>query len=186
MAWCLPRPLGSARGEILVVEIKLAALRQTRPREYFVRFLFGGAATVLAGLIAKEFGPGLGGLFLAFPAIFPASATLIEAHEKQRMNKIGHDGTARGRMAASIDAAGAAMGTIGLCGFAIVLVLLLPRYHAALAIAAATAVWALVSVAFWELRKNRIFGLRACRRFCLSIWSRLRSGGSDPVAARKP
>lgn len=161
-----------------MVEIKLAALRQTRPREYLVRFLFGGAATVLAGLIAKEFGPGIGGLFLAFPAIFPASATLIEAHEKQRKNKIGHDGTARGRMAASIDAAGAAMGTIGLCGFAIVLVVLLPRHNAALAIAAATAVWALVSVTFWELRKNRIFGLRA--------WSRLGSGSSDHLADRKP
>ncbi|MGC2637710.1 MAG: DUF3147 family protein [Acidobacteriaceae bacterium] len=169
-----------------MVEVKLAALRQTRPHEYLMRFLFGGAATVLAGLIAKKFGPGIGGLFLAFPAIFPASATLIEKHEKQRKSKIGHDGTARGRMAASIDAAGAAMATLGLCGFAIVLVVLLPRHNAALVIAAATAVWALVSVGFWELRKIRIFGLRACRRLSLSLWSRLGSGGSDHVAARKP
>jgi hypothetical protein len=169
-----------------VVEVKLGALRQTRPREYLMRFLFGGTATVLAGFIAKKFGPGIGGLFLAFPAIFPASATLIEAHEKQRKNKIGHDGTARGRMAASIDAAGAAMGTIGLCGFAIVLVYLLPRHNAALVIGAATVVWALVSVAFWELRKNRIFGLRACRRVSLSVMSRLGSGGSDHAAGRKP
>jgi len=36
--------------------------------------------TVIAGLIAFRFGPVVGGLFLAFPAIFPASATLIERH----------------------------------------------------------------------------------------------------------
>jgi hypothetical protein len=29
-------------------------------------------------------GPRVGGLFLAFPAIFPASATLVEKHEKQK------------------------------------------------------------------------------------------------------
>jgi hypothetical protein len=31
------------------------------------------------GLLAKKFGSTVGGLFLAFPAIFPASATLIES-----------------------------------------------------------------------------------------------------------
>jgi hypothetical protein len=34
----------------------------------------------VVGLIAARFGPVVGGLFLAFPAIFPASATLIEKH----------------------------------------------------------------------------------------------------------
>ena len=82
-------------------------------------------ATVLAGLIATHFGPGPGGLFLAFPAIFPATATLIEAHEKKRKAKTGHDGTNRGRMAASIDAAGASLACIGLAGFAVTLRLML-------------------------------------------------------------
>jgi Protein of unknown function (DUF3147) len=49
-----------------------------------VRFLFGGICTVGAGLIARRYGPGIGGLFLAFPAIFPASATLIQTHEKEK------------------------------------------------------------------------------------------------------
>jgi hypothetical protein len=147
-----------------MIEVKLSAVKGTRPHEYLIRFIFGGSATVLAGLLAQHFGPGIGGLFLAFPAIFPATATLLEAHEKKRMQRIGRDGTVRGRMAASIDAAGAALGSIGLCAFAVVLWRLLPTHNAALVIAGAGVVWTLVSCAFWELRKNRIFGLRGCRR----------------------
>lgn len=147
-----------------MIEVKLSAMKGTRPHEYLIRFLFGGSATVLAGLLAQHFGPGIGGLFLAFPAIFPATATLLEAHEKKRMQNIGCDGTVRGRMAASIDAAGAALGSIGLCAFAVVLWRLLPAHNAALVIAGAAVVWTLVSCGLWELRKNRIFGLRGWRR----------------------
>ena len=143
-----------------MVEAKLSALRQTRWHEYLVRFLFGGAATVLAGIIARRFGPGYGGLFLAFPAIFPATVTLIESHEKKRKARIGHDGTKRGRMAASLDAAGAALGSVGLAGFALILWLLLSQLNAWLAMVAAMAAWALLSIALWELRKARIFGFR--------------------------
>ena len=48
--------------------------------------------TVAAGLIAARFGPVIGGLFLAFPAIFPASATLIEKHVRERKEKAGLPG----------------------------------------------------------------------------------------------
>ena len=143
-----------------MIEAKFSALKESEPHEYLVRFVFGGAATVVAGLIAKHFGPGPGGLFLAFPAIFPASATLIEAHEKKRMAKAGHDGTNRGRMAASIDAAGAALGCAGLAGFAVVIWLLLPEHSALWVMIVALAVWLALSIALWELRKRRIFGLR--------------------------
>ena len=34
--------------------------------------------SAIAGMIAKRYGAEIGGLFLAFPAIFPASASLIE------------------------------------------------------------------------------------------------------------
>ena len=80
---------------------------------------FGGLITAIAGMIAHKFGPGVGGLLLAFPAILPASATLIEKHEKQRKQSAGFDGTKRGRKAAGVDAAGAAMGSIGLFVFAL-------------------------------------------------------------------
>jgi hypothetical protein len=52
-----------------------------------------------------------GGLFLAFPAIFPASATLIEQHERRRKQGTGGHGTLRGRRAAALDAAGASIWT---------------------------------------------------------------------------
>lgn len=48
---------------------------------------FGGLITAIAGVIAKQFGPAVGGLFLAFPAIFPASATLMEKDESQKKEK---------------------------------------------------------------------------------------------------
>ena len=89
------------------VKIDVSALKKTRWYEFAVRFLFGGLITAGAGIIAKEFGPGVGGLFLAFPAIFPAGATLIEKHEKQKKERAGLHGSARGRKAAAIDAAGA-------------------------------------------------------------------------------
>jgi hypothetical protein len=141
-----------------VVEIKPSALRETKPHQYLVRFLFGGAATVLAGLVAKHYGPAIGGLFVAFPAIFPASVTLIESHEKERKGEMGHNGTQRGRIAASIDSAGAALGCVGLMGFAFILWQLLPDHNPWLVIPLATAVWIVISISLWELRKRRIFG----------------------------
>ncbi|HEV2577529.1 MAG TPA: DUF3147 family protein [Acidobacteriaceae bacterium] len=143
-----------------MVDAKLSSLKETKPHEYLVRFAFGGAATVLAGLVAKHFGPGAGGLFLAFPAIFPATATLIESHEKKRMAKIGHDGSNRGRIAASIDAGGAALGCVGLAGFAVVLWILLPQHNPVLILIGALAIWMVVSIGLWELRRRRIFGVR--------------------------
>lgn len=159
-----------------MVEFRISALKATKPHEYLVRFLFGGAATVLAGIIAKQYGAALGGLFLAFPAIFPCSATLIESHEKQRKRRIGHDGTNRGRVAASLDAAGAILGAMGLVAFAALLWNFLPRHNAALVIAAATAVWLGVSIALWKLRKSRVFGLR--------VWLRMGSHPAKQLSSR--
>ena len=73
--------------------------------------------TVVAGLIAARFGPVVGGLFLAFPAIFPASATLIEKHVRERKEKAGMPGARRGKEAAALDAAGAALGKLRAGGF---------------------------------------------------------------------
>jgi hypothetical protein len=85
----------------MIVQFKPSALRQTRWYEYLVRFVLGGAMTVVAGLIAARFGPVIGGLFLAFAAIFPASATLIEKHIRERMEKAGLPGAHRGKEAAA-------------------------------------------------------------------------------------
>ncbi len=108
------------------VHADFSALRRTKWYEYAIRFLFGGIITAITGMIAKKFGPEVGGLFLAFPAIFPATATLIEKHEKQKKQRKGLNGTKRGRLAAGVDAAGAAMGAGGLLVFALIVWKLLP------------------------------------------------------------
>ena len=97
----------------MLVKIKLSALAEGHWYEYAVRFAMGGAMTVFAGLIATEWGPAVGGLFLAFPAIFPASATLVEKHERERKEKAGLQGARRGKEAAALEAAGAVLGSVG-------------------------------------------------------------------------
>jgi hypothetical protein len=142
------------------ISVDFSALQRTKWYEYLLRFIFGGAITAIAGIIAKRFGPEIGGLFLAFPAIFPASATLIEKHEKQKKRKAGLDGTIRGRQAAGLDAAGASLGSIGLIAFALVFWLLIPHAATWLVLLAATLVWIFVSGSLWRLRKTK-FGLRS-------------------------
>lgn len=53
------------------ISIDTSSLKEIRPHEYAVRFIFGGLVTLITGLIAQHFGPSIAGLFLAFPAIFP-------------------------------------------------------------------------------------------------------------------
>ena len=133
----------------MLIHLRLAALKETSWREYLIRFVLGGLATAITGLIAKRFGPGTGGLFLAFPAIFSASATLIEKHERERKEKKGLEGACRGREAAALDAAGASLGGVGLMAFgAVVWVLADQRW---LVLPLALAAWALVSLILWAL-----------------------------------
>ena len=136
------------------IKVDPSALGKTRWYEFGVRFLFGGLITAVAGMIAKKFGPGVGGLFLAFPAIFPASATLIEKHEKQDKERAGLSGSARGRKAASVDAAGAAIGSLGLLVFAWLVKRLLPAHSAWLVLMGSTGAWLAVSLLLWQIRKR--------------------------------
>lgn len=136
------------------INVDTSVLKQTAWHEYAVRFFFGGLITALAGVTAREFGPVLGGLFLAFPAILPASATLIEKHEKQKKEKEGLEGIERGREAASLDAAGSAMGSIGLLVFALSVWKFLPSHTASLVLASATFIWLGVSMVIWQIRKR--------------------------------
>jgi hypothetical protein len=140
-----------------MIEIKLSALKESRPHEYAMRFLFGGLCTVLAGLIAKRWGPGVGGLFLAFPAIFPASASLIESHEKRRKKEAGLDGTLRGRLAAGLDSSGSVLGCVALLTFAAALWIGLPGRNAYVVITVATSIWVAVAGALWWVRRSHFW-----------------------------
>jgi hypothetical protein len=143
----------------MIVDIDLTSLKTTKPHEYALRFFFGGIITAAAGLIAMRYGPIIGGLFLAFPAIFPASATLIESHEKQRKQKAGYNGTSRGRIAASLDAAGTFLGALALCLFAFLLYRLLPTHNSALTLTTASLTWLTLSILLWLLAKRRHLAL---------------------------
>ncbi len=136
------------------VKLNASAVRQTKWYEYAVRFIFGGVITAMTGIIAKKFGAGIGGLFLAFPAIFPAAATLIEKHEKQKKQQIGSDGSTRGRNAVAIYATGTARGTLGLLVFATAVWRFLPRYPTWIVLLGGTLAWFVVSATVWHIRSH--------------------------------
>ena len=140
----------------MIVNARLSAIKGIKLHEWIIRFVFGGVVCVLAGLIAQQFGPIIGGFFLAFPAIFPASASLVEAHEEQHKARAGFNGANRGRIVSAIDALGTAMGCIGLAGFAGVLWIWLPRAGLVQTFVLATLVWLTLSVAVWLLCKKRV------------------------------
>jgi hypothetical protein len=142
------------RGDEVRVTLDISALRRTKWYEYLIRFCIGGAVTVVAALIAKRFGAGIGGLFLAFPAIFPSTATLIASHEKQKKAEAGTSGTLRARQLAGADAAGAAMGGIGLVGFAALTWRAIEGHSTLATLALATLVWMVVSFVMWEGREK--------------------------------
>ncbi|WP_051310747.1 DUF3147 family protein [Bradyrhizobium sp. Cp5.3] len=137
----------------MLIKLSLTALKQTYSYEYGIRFALGGLATVLAGAVGARFGVSVGGLFLALPAIFCASATLIESHERRAKEKAGLSGRRRGQEAAALDAAGAALGGIGLVAFAAV-------FHVTVtasvvgAFIAALVTWAIISVSPWWIRRK--------------------------------
>lgn len=136
------------------VELDISTLKNTRWYELAVRFFLGGLITAATGIIGKKFGPAVGGLFLAFPAIFPASATLIEKHEIEKKQQAGLNGITRARQLVAVDAAGAAIGCIGLFAFAGIVTKLIAHHPAWLVITGATILWMAVSLLGWYIRKR--------------------------------
>jgi hypothetical protein len=135
------------------IRLSISSLREGRWYEYLIRFALGGAATAFAGFISSRCGATVGGLFLALPAIFCASATLIEKHEIRRKREAGLSGERRGQEAAALDAAGAALGALGLLAFAVVfsktIEVSLPG-----AFIGASLAWLVVSVVAWYVRRK--------------------------------
>jgi hypothetical protein len=113
----------------------MAESTKSKWAEYGGRFAYGGTVTVLTGLAAKKFGPAVGGLFLAFPSILPASLTLVREHD--------------GRKKAADDARGAIAGSVGLACFAGFVWSFGARWNAILLFPVALAVWLAVGAAVW-------------------------------------
>jgi hypothetical protein len=115
-----------------LVGVDLNKLRSIRPRELAMRFAFGAAISVIAALIGLAFNQTVGGMFLAFPAILPATVTLIEKKE--------------GTKEATMDVEGAVAGAAGLIAFALVCIYGLRRDSAAPVLLLAFCAWAAVAL----------------------------------------
>ena len=130
-------------------------LEESRLSGHALRFAIGGAVTVGTGLVAKAFGPVVGGLFLALPAILPAGIALL-ARLQNRKAGPGARGD-RARRAVVIEATGASAGALGLMAFAVVGWARFGHWPAWLTLVAATAAWAAVATVAWVIRKVRRF-----------------------------
>ncbi|MFK4622345.1 hypothetical protein ABIF50_005651 [Bradyrhizobium diazoefficiens] len=138
---------------MMPIRFSPSSLKEGRWYEYLIRFALGGTATVFAGLVSSRYGASIGGLFLALPAIFCASATLIEKHEIRRKREAGLAGERRGRTAAAVDSAGAALGALGMLAFAMVFSLTAETSIAAAFIGASLA-WLVISMVAWYVRRK--------------------------------
>jgi predicted neutral ceramidase superfamily lipid hydrolase len=121
----------------LVPELKPEEIGKQKPSAYAVRFLFGAAISLVAGLIGIKFGPVVGGLLLGFPAILPASLTLIEKRE--------------GREQASIDSVGAILGAVAMIVFAVVVTTWVTALGVVATMLTALAVWAIVAFVLYAV-----------------------------------
>jgi hypothetical protein len=111
------------------------AVRKGKLGDWLVRFAFGGAVSVATGLVAHFWGPSVGGLFLAFPAILPATLTLTEQRD--------------GREDATDDARGSGLGAIALIAFGAAACGLLPILASPIALPLALAVWVTTGIGLW-------------------------------------
>jgi len=149
-----------------------------------VSFLHRRCHHSIGGTGCERFGPEIGGLFRAFPAIIPATATLIKKREQQKKERAGYGGAERGRAAAAVDVAGAAMGGLGLVTFALVVWLRMREWKTATALVVGTLAWFLVALSVWQLREMFCRRMRAHRPNVLT--HALRSARDrKPVAHRR-
>lgn len=129
-------------------------LRHTDWQGHLLRFVAGGLVTVATGLVAKAFGPVVGGLFLALPAIFPVGLATTERLQNREAGP-GARG-ARARRAGICEAVGAAAGCAGLVAFAVVAWRGLERWPVPIAFALATVAWGGFAFSAWALRRSLV------------------------------
>lgn len=128
------------------------ALKDSSWVGHLLRFVAGGAVTVAVGLFTKATNAKAGGLMLAIPSIVPLGIALLARVQQKKPGATSRGD--RGRHAATVEATGAAFGTLGLVAFALVAWQLLLRTKAWIALPAATLAWAAVATGVWVARKS--------------------------------
>jgi hypothetical protein len=119
-------------------------VRSHKVSDYAIRFCFGAAISLVAGVIGLKFGPRVGGVFLGFPAILPASLTLIQKKS--------------GKTEAAIDSEGAILGSIALAVFAVFVWLAVIDLGVPLTLLIALVIWTAVAVLLYSLVMRMLHG----------------------------
>ncbi len=119
----------------LIPSVEPAKVKTHTFGDYAIRFAFGALISLVAGLIGMALGPKAGGVLLGFPAILPASLTLIQKRE--------------GKEQASIDSIGAVLGAFAMIVFAVVVALTATRWGPAVSVLVALLVWLAVAVGLY-------------------------------------
>jgi len=127
-------PLEPDEGEP-IMGFRPQKLTKVKWADVALRFGFGAAVSIVAAAIGHFINPLAGGMFLAFPAILPATLTLLEQKH--------------GTEAAVHDDRGAVLGAAGLVCFAVVAAALFRRVSAAVVLGAALAAWTVAAVALY-------------------------------------
>ncbi len=116
-------------------QLDFGAIKKHSVGDYVTRFAFGAGISAAAAIVAAVFGAKLGGVLLAFPAIMPASLTLIEKKD--------------GRQKAAINAYAAILGSVALIAFAIVATYSFKHFSGAVALLLAGGAWLLVAAVLY-------------------------------------
>jgi len=127
---------GPDRGRLF--GIHFGAVRQIRLRVLVLRFIFGAAISIVAGLVALAAGKRAGGVMLGAPAVLPATLTIIEKRE--------------GRGPAVTEMQGAVPGTVALVGFAVVAAAGIKELPLAVSLLSALGAWTVVAIGGYLLQ----------------------------------
>ena len=121
----------------LVPEAHPEKIRTERFSDYAVRFAFGAGISLAAGIAGMVLGPKAGGVLLGFPAILPASLTLIQRKE--------------GKEEAAIDSVGAILGAVAMIAFAAFVSVSVTSLGVVPSLVIALVVWLAVAVGLYFL-----------------------------------
>jgi hypothetical protein len=122
------------------IALRPAKLREVRLHSLAVRFAFGAAVSLVAGLVTVLFSTRAGGVWLAFPAILPAGLTLVDHKE--------------GRRQADRNVRGSVLGALGMVAFAVAVYVMVPLLGGLAAVLVALLLWLVVTLGLY-------LGLRA-------------------------
>jgi len=120
-----------------IPRVQLGRIKETRFRDFAIRFAFGGTISVVAALIGAVSNESIGGIFTAFPAILVASLTLIDKQED--------------REHASYDAVGAVLGAVGFIACAFFISRTLGEWPVAASLGMGLLIWLVVSAGLYAL-----------------------------------